>query len=454
MKNQECASGVDALNLIFIKRFRFPEPVFSPDDLVGGLIRGSPIGNWFKNQGCRFLSDPDKINKIIHKMNRYRIKEGWELKPIKNPHSSQDHFWKPFGYEPASIRRITQRKLLFYPFQVIVDDKIDINKTKLENHVQSKISDYKINIQARLFPPGAGTVHLHLYLKPERLNLDSINPLFDPKNILIIYEDKETDVYKFFNTFITSLVGNLVNTHQREAMSRDVDGLYTVVNFQGGSLPINQYLIPISEILAGKSNPSEKEVEFHKNKLLDNKLKGRYKEDLFVVSNRAAILYVDQGIKKIHSNILKGRRCARNHFIDAIELAYVTDWLMQEYNACFEDVLQQIDVHEIDKSLRAKVNKLLTTSILPPRAYATLMYSILTVPQNLNNIPWTKDVYNQAFIEFDIVSKIEDTRKITETLFKIAEDWNFQEDAMRTIYTEIKEWADKLDKLIPLFSIS
>lgn len=448
MKNQEYARGVDALNLIFIKRFEFPEPVFRPDDLVGGLLRSSPLGKRFKNQGCRFLSDSDKINKIINKMKRYKIKESWELKPIKNPRSSDDHFWQPFVCESKSINLTTRKKLPFYPFQVIVGDEIDINKKKLEDHAQFEISDYEINIQARLFPPGAGTVHFHLYLKPDILDLDNIIPLFDPKNILIKYKNNEMNVYKFFDNFIDSLVGNLVKTRQQRYMPRDVKGLYTVVNFQGGSLPINQYLIPLSKILAGKSNLSEREVEFYKNKLIDNKLKGRYEEDLFVVSNRVAILYVDQGIKKIHSKILKGRRCARNHFINAIELAYVTDCLLQEYTKYFEEILQQIDSHRIDKSFRAKVNELLTTKILDPCAYSTLMYSIRTVPQNLNNIPWTKDIYNQAFIEFDIGSKIGDTLKVTETLFKIAEDRNVQVDAMRTIYTEIKDWADKL---IPLF---
>lgn len=442
MKNRKYTRGVDALNLIFIKRFRFPEPVFRPNDLVG-----SRIGRLFKKPDCRFLSDSDQINKRIRKMDGHEIKEGWELKPIKNLYIPQDNFWRPFRYESEPISLTTRKKLPFYPFQVIVDDGIEINKVELEKHVQSKIGDYKINIQARLFPPGAGTVHLYLYLKPDRLDLDSINPLLDPRNILIKYKDKETDVYKFFNNFINSLVGNLVKARQRRDMERSVDGLYTVVNFQGGSLPINQYLIPLSKILTGKSNPSESEVEFHKNKLINNKLKGRHEEDLFIVSNRAAILYVDQGLKKTHSKILKGRRCARNHFIDAIELAYVTDWLLQEYNDYFTNILQEIKTHRIDKTIGARVNRLLTTNILDPCAYSTLRYSILNVHQNLNQIPWTYYVYNQASIEFNIVSKIEDTLEITETLFRRAEEWNVQVDAMGTIYTEIKDWADKLISL-------
>ncbi len=110
-------------------------------------------------------------------------------------------------------------------------------------------------------------------------------------------------------------------------------------------------------------------------------------------------------------------------------------------------MLQEIKTHRIDKTIGARINRLLTTNILDPCAYSTLRYSILNVHQNLNQIPWTYYVYNQASIEFNIVSKIEDTLEITETLFRRAEEWDVQVDAMGTIYTEIKDWADKLVSL-------
>lgn len=229
----------------------------------------------------------------------------------------------------------------------------------------------------------------------------------------------------------------------KERQPREISGFYTVVNLQGDSFPLNAYTNPLSKILTGKLEPQGKEVDIHKNKILRNKLRGKHDEDLFIVSNRVAILYVDQGLKKTHSKILKGRRCVRNHFINAIELAYVTEWLLKKYNDYFTNTLREITTGKMDSSLESKVKELFTTNILDPCAYSTLGYTILNVPQNLE-IPWTNHVYNQAFREFNIASEIKETLKITETLVTRAEEWNIQVDAMRKIYSEIKDWADKL----------
>jgi len=441
------ATGIDALNIIIIKRFKFPEPVFRPEDLKSKRFMGI-----FPSQGYKFLSDCDSITKAIHQMHRLEIKEGWELKPIKNIYIPQDNFWRAFAHESESIRLTSRKRLPFYPFQVIVDDRIDLNKEELEDHLQFKISDYKINIQARIFPPGAGTVHLYIYLKSNSLNMEFINSLFDLKNINIIYKNKEMDVHKFLGSFVYSLAGNLVNPRRGIKMDRSIPGYFTVVNFQGPSLPINQYLLPIAKMLTGKANPSEGEIDNCRTKLLDINLKiGRHEEDLFAISNRAALMYIDQGLKKTYSKILKGRRCARNHFIDVIELAYVTDWLLQEYNNYFTEVLRQLNVYRVDRSLKNKAKKFFTANILDPCAYSTLMYSIITVSENLSEIPWTNEIYRRAFTEFDLMSKIKITSKTTEELYKYALDWNVQVDAMKAIYDEMKQLAEIISKLCPSF---
>jgi hypothetical protein len=181
---------------------------------------------------------------------------------------------------------------------------------------------------------------------------------------------------------------------------------------------------------------------------IENKLKGRYDEDLFIISKRASILFADPGLKERHSKILKGRRCLRNHFVSSIELAYVTDWLLQYYNDYFTKTLQELETLEIDKRPKTKIKKLLTTNILDPCAYSTLRYSILDVRKNLDQTFWY-DVYYQACIEFNIASKIKETLEITEELFKKAEKWDIQVDLMRTIYNELKAWGAIAGNIVP-----
>jgi hypothetical protein len=66
------------------------------------------------------------------------------------------------------------------------------------------------------------------------------------------------------------------------------------------------------------------------------------------------------------------------------------------------------------------------------------MYSILDVSQNLK-IPRTNYVYKQAYREFDLASKIEETSEITETLFKKAEEWNIPAlERMKRIFNKMK----------------
>ena len=115
----------------------------------------------------------------------------------------------------------------------------------------------------------------------------------------------------------------------------------------------------------------------------------------------------------------------------------------------FERTLQVLYTVGADKSASAKVKKLLTTNILDLCAYSTLRYSILNVRKNLNQIPLTINVYDQACKEFNIAPKIRKTLIITENIFEEAKKWNIQVDMMRTIYTEIKDWVDMLGDFVP-----
>lgn len=109
------------------------------------------------------------------------IKKGWILKPVKNLQIPQDNFWRVFRRDYEDFHLTSRKKLFFYPFQVLTRDEIGLNKSKLEKRIQTKILDYKVNIQARIFPPGAGTIHLYLYLKSDGLDINSIKPLLNLK---------------------------------------------------------------------------------------------------------------------------------------------------------------------------------------------------------------------------------------------------------------------------------
>lgn len=130
----------------------------------------------------------------------------------------------------------------------------------------------------------------------------------------------------------------------------------------------------LSKILTGKSNPTIKEIEVIKNNFLNYKIDGGDEDDLIIVSKKVGIIYVDKGLKKIHKRILKGRRCFRTHFINAVELAYVTDLLIKEYNNYFNRILEEIETLQLDKSWPSKFKQLMTANILEPCAYSTLVH--------------------------------------------------------------------------------
>lgn len=433
--------NLDSLNLVFIKRFRLLEPVFWPDELVGGFadkISGKP--------SFKFLSNPEEINQMINKNKRFKLKNNWICKPIKNLNIPQDNFWRPFKYQTEPISLTSRKRLPFYPFQIIPEDEIEINKNSLEKTLVSKIIDYKVNFQVRIYPPGAGTVLFYLYLEADKFNLDTINNIIDARNILVRYRDKEINLHRFFNSVINSIVNEVVKVNS----TREVEGIYTIINFQGSELNIDENLMQLSRILTGKPNPTNEEIEEEKNKLVKYKL-GRYEEDLNAVSKRLSIISIDQGLKEnLRQSFTKGRRCFRNHFINALELAYVTDLLIKEYNKNFNKILEELDTLQTDRSLHAKVNQLFTANILDPCAYSTLRYTILKVPDNLDelNNKLYKAVYCQAIREFETSREFETNLKITGELFNTAKNWNIQAEMMKKIYDEIKDWTDKIMPLL------
>lgn len=437
--------SLDSLNIVFIKRFKLPEPVFWPNQLVGSMV-----GNILSKPNFKFLSDPEKINQLINKNKRFELKEGWIFKPIKNLSMPKDNFWRPFKYEPAPINLTGRKRLPFYPFQIIIKDRLKINKNILKNALGSEIIDCSVNSQVRIFPPGAGAAHLYIHIKPDKINLDAINNILDFEKIIIRYRDKETNLFDFFNRIINSVVNEIA----KENSTREVKGIYTIINFHGNELHVNENLSQLSKILTGNANPTSEEIETEKNKLLENKLFGQDENDLLAVSKKVSIIYIDQGLKKIHSKIgysdkiQKGRHCFRNHFINTVELAYVTDLLIDEYNKHFSETLNEIRISPIDKSFHVKLNRLFKANVLDPCAYSTLMYSILPVSENLHEIPWTYYVYAQAFREFDISQKFKTIQEITKNLLEKAERWNVQADMMRNIDNEIKDWAGKIAAII------
>lgn len=444
---------LEAFNIVFIKRFRFPEPVFDPKNLKGAGIQGK-LSRYLKNDNdVSFLSNPDKIYKKILNNDMCYLKNGLLLKPIKNYRSSKDNFWRPFNnnnkYKTINISE--KDELQLYPFQIVLDDCYKIDCQKFEHFLNSKLLDYKISAQIRIYPPGVGTIQLYFYLKPEKIDLTHINQLFNPKNVLMEHKGKKYNVSQLFEKITRNVLKNLLI---ESSLDRIENGIYTVINFQGNDISLDENLEQISMILTGKSNPSKGKIKNEENKLLKRKLNGKHEEDIIIVSKRVGIIYLDKGLKKDRTKLLRARRCFRNHFIDAIELAFVTEFLINEYSRYFEDILHRIDTAEIDNTTKGYVKKILTNNILNSCAYSTLLLSILPIEDNLNQIPWTKDVYKQAFKEFNIEQQISNNLKITDELRNKAKEWEGMSQKIDCAYEEIKYWVERAEAFVPLSGIS
>ncbi|MBU7046552.1 MAG: hypothetical protein HXS54_08955 [Theionarchaea archaeon] len=85
-----------SVQLAFIKRFEFPEPVFYP----GNLRRRKLLSN---NDDYRFFSNPDAMNRLINSMKQTRMPVG-TMKPIRNLNIPKDNFWRPFRYKELDLR--------------------------------------------------------------------------------------------------------------------------------------------------------------------------------------------------------------------------------------------------------------------------------------------------------------------------------------------------------------
>lgn len=430
--------GLNAFNIELLKRFRFSEPIFNPERFEGNIF-SEILGR----ENCRFLSDGGKIRSRINKNKQFKLPNGWLLKPIKNIRSSKDNFWRSFYEEKGPIMFSNREKLPLFPFQILIEEGLSFDKNRFEEILHSKLIDYKGNVQARIYPPGAGVLHLSFYLKPEKIDLCYLLNIFDFKNILLNYRGEDYNIYGLFDEITRLLIKEMVN--EKEYIKRDVSGIYTIINFQGNSFSFDDGREYIPDILTGEPTISSNEIPHLQDNFFTYKLNGKYDEDLFFMSKKVGFLYLDQGLKKTRSKgIARARRCFRSHYTDAIELAFVTKLLINEYDEHFKKILSEVDVAKINHGLQSKIRKFLTINIMDPCVYNTFNYSILKVHEKLKEIPWTQDVYIKALNEFDVLQELEETKRTLEKLQVVASDWNIQSEALVSLYKEIKDWIKVL----------
>ncbi len=422
------SDAFEAVHLAFIKRFEFPEPVFCPEKLKRGKI--------FSKEGCRFFCDPNEINKRINSLDKVQLPVGI-LKPIKNLKIPEDNFWKPFRYEELGPQLTHRRELPYYPFQVLPDQTtVSIDEGSIKKITGMDIVDVKVNAQIRLFPPGIGTAHVYLYLKSKALDTDQLlNLTSDPRSIRIAFHGKKKNLFKFFNSFINMTVNHI---SEREH-ARDIPGYFLLFNFQGkGPESLSAEIAEdLSKILQNRSPLRKGEV---KRITEEDNFAGRKTDaDLIFLSDRTAVLFVDEGIRSLgHSRILKGRRCFRTHFLNTVEMAYNTQWLLTYYTDYLNKMLHEVESVSIGKGARDRIKQIMVANIFDPCIYSTLIRTILPIHNNLKKIStFYADVFAQAAAALKIPALRAALEAPTKKLYEKASEWKVQEEFFKKVYEEL-----------------
>jgi len=429
----------ESVHLVFIKRFEFPEPVFCPGELKGGGILS-------KKDDYRFFSDPNAMNKQINSMERTETPVGI-LKPIKNLNIPKDNFWRPFRYEELGPRLTHRRELPYYPFQVIPDQsRLSIDKKYLKKITGMDITDSKVNAQIRLFPPGIGTAHLYLYMNSKELDTEKLLKLTsDPRSIRISFYKKERNLFEFFNSFI-----NMTMNHISERKhNRDIPGYFLLFNFQGkGPSSLSEDIAEdFSQVLQNRS-PSQKRT-LRRITGEDNCAGSKTETDFIFITPRTAILSVDEGIRSLgHARILKGRRCFRTHFLNTVEMAYNSGWLLKYYTDHVTKVLHELESVPIGRGARDKVNQIMTANVFDPCVYSTLIRSVLPIQENLKKIStFYAAIFGHAATMMKIPSLTAALDACTTHLYEKAKEWKVQEEFFKKVYSEMKLLAPGLKTL-------
>ena len=419
----------ESVHLAFVKRFEFPEPVFCPEKLRRGKI-------FSKRDDFRFFCNPRAMNKKINSMEKTELPVGI-LKPIKNLSIPKDNFWRPFKYNELGPQLTQRRELPYYPFQVIPNQqKVGIDKEYIKKVTGMDIVDAKVDAQIRLFPPGVGTAHFYLYVKPRELHTDQLLQLTsDPRSIRVSFQGKEKNIFEFFNSFINMTVNHISERKQ----PRDIPGYFLLFNFQGkGPSSLSEDVLKdLSRILQNLPPSRKGEIGISEE---DNRAGRKTDADLIFITPRTAILFVDEGIRSLgHVRLLKGRRCFRTHFLSTVEMAYTSEWLLRYYNEHLKKILLELKNVPIGKGALDKVRQIMVANIFDPCMYSTLIRSILPIRENLSKTSmFYAQVFDHAATAMGISSRTAELVSTTEQLYEKASEWNMQEEFFKKIYKELE----------------
>lgn len=417
----------ESVHLAFMKRFEFPEPVFYPEKLKRGGILS-------KKDDYRFFCNPDDMNKRINAMEKSELPLGI-MKPIKNLNIPKDNYWRPFRYKELRPRLTKRPELPYYPFQVIPCNLgLTIDRGNIESITGMDVIDSKVNAQIRLFPPGIGTAHLYLYINPKKLDADNLLKLTsDPRCIRVSSRKGEKNIFEFFNSFI-----NMVMNHISERKyNRDIPGYFLLFNFQGkGVASLSQE--DKKELFMVLHNRYQEEGKPITEE--DNCAGTKTDTDLIFMSEKTAILFIDEGIRNLgHQRILKGRKCFRTHFLNTVEMAYNSEWLLKHYTERLERILNELMLVPIAKGAQDRVNQIMTANIFDPCIYSTLVRSVLCIRDNLGKTSeFYARIFDHAASIMDVPSRADKLNTTVEQLHEKASEWKVQEEFFKKVYEEVK----------------
>lgn len=302
-----------------VKGFKFTEPVFYPESLKGNL---------------RFLSNSQDMKKKISLMGK--SKYAWEviknygcLKPIRNPWIKYDQFWEPFQH--SELPKTKESGFRMYPFQIIPSPS-----EQIETHIQKKLFENIFNIkfqsfysqyQIRLYPSGAGTVHLIIHLKlPPVTNINNIlNIILKGKWINSPFLLMSSSSMNFFGWAENIYNGVLKQISEHREEKNEIPGYITLINLQGD--------FSTTKIRKTLEN-------FQAKKKRNSIFLEKDKDDIIYLYKNLLFLYIDSALPKFRewrylkrpNFILHGRRCFRGQLLNIAELGYCSAYLLRFYN--------------------------------------------------------------------------------------------------------------------------
>jgi hypothetical protein len=438
---------IEGINYKIIKFFEFPEPVFNRRRL---------------KRKFKFLSDHNKINRLLNKKGekaQSKIKNIGFIKPIKNPNSPKDRYWRPFKryydipYNHVFSQR-TEKGLFMIPMQIIHNEwTVGINETKFEDLLEQKIENKNISIQMRIYPPGYGSVHLTLYVDfPKKADWlkSSLNLRKKLHQISLYLIDKKqkrhsfTGLHRFLDYIVKNTLSSIVNDNVRYRIADK--HLCFIVNAQGVNF---------------KCKKSEVE------KILGKFEKGDYykaeKGDIFAVKDGRAFLFIDKNLlkrrtkvfRKIPDQLINGRKCFRDHFVNTIELGYISSLLFKHYL----NVLIQIDRELYLSKMTYKTDRIMkilqNRPVLSP-VFCKTFYYITQVPDLLYKIDdHSEDIWMPIFntiLKQNLAENINEIKKWVDNLFQRAVNENEKnlETTCYVIGKALGKITDILSKKIPL----